>query len=109
VAALGLPETARKASPARWFTVVSQGNIERYMPPFTSLSEQERWDVVAFALSIHISPEVLEQGKALFESKCAGCPADPFTDQTRMSALSEDDLVKLVREAARAWPLLART
>jgi mono/diheme cytochrome c family protein len=97
VAALGLPQTARKASPARWFTVVSQGNIERYMPPFTSLSEQERWDVVAFALSMHISPEVLEQGKALFESKCAGCPTDPFTDQTRMSALSEDDLVKLVR------------
>lgn len=98
VAALGLPETARKASPARWFTVVSQGNIERYMPPFTSLSEPERWDVVAFALSMHISPAALEQGQAIFESKCADCPTDPFTDQKKMAALSEDDLARLVRE-----------
>lgn len=98
VAALGLPETARKASPARWFTVVSQGNIERYMPPFTSLSEKERWDVVAFALSLHATPAMLEQGKTIFETKCAGCATDFFTSQEKMAALSEDDLAKLIRE-----------
>jgi cytochrome c1 len=28
------------------------GNIENFMPPFASLSDQERWDVVAYALSL---------------------------------------------------------
>ena len=98
VAALGLPETARKASPARWFTVVSQGNIERYMPPFTSLSEKERWDVVAFVLSLHANPAMLEQGKTIFENKCTGCATDFFTSQEKMAVLSEDDLAKLIRE-----------
>jgi mono/diheme cytochrome c family protein len=98
VAALGLPQTARKASPARWFTMVSQGNLERFMPPFTSLSEQERWDVVAYALSLHTSPELIQQGRELFESNCAECSTGFFTDQANMSALSEDDLVRIIKE-----------
>lgn len=98
VAALGLPQVARPVTPARWYTVVSQGNIDRFMPPFTSLTEQERWDVVAYSLTLHTSPGVLEQGRALFDSLCAGCPVTAFTDQVKMSSLSEDDLVRLVRE-----------
>ena len=43
VPAFALPETARKASPAAWYTMVSQGNLDRFMPPFLSLSEQDRW------------------------------------------------------------------
>ena len=104
VAALGLADTAREASPARWFTVVSQGNIERYMPPFTSLSEQERWDVVAYALSLHTPADSLAKGKSLFEQKCAGCPTAPFTDQQKMAALSEDDLARLVRQGGDGLP-----
>jgi mono/diheme cytochrome c family protein len=98
VAALGLPEAARPASPARWFTVVSQGNIERYMPPFTSLLARDRWDVVGYALSLHAAPEMLQQGKALFEQNCSGCDAGFFKDQEKMAALSEDDLARMVRE-----------
>src|SRR5829696_3186827 len=32
VPAFGLPEIARPASPAQWYMVVTQGNIERFMP-----------------------------------------------------------------------------
>jgi mono/diheme cytochrome c family protein len=98
VAALGLPGTALKASPARWYTMVSQGNLDRFMPPFSSLSNQERWDVVAYALSLHTTPEQIQQGRELFESNCADCITDFFTDQETMAALSEDDLAKLIRE-----------
>ena len=49
VAALGLPEVASQASPADWFLTVTLGNMDNFMPPFNSLSEQERWDVVAYA------------------------------------------------------------
>src|SRR5687768_16801598 len=33
VSALGLLEVARPASPAQWYTVVTRGNMERFMPP----------------------------------------------------------------------------
>jgi mono/diheme cytochrome c family protein len=104
VAALGLPDIARKASPARWFTVVSQGNLDRFMPPFTSLSDQQRWDVVAYALSLHVTADQLAQGKALFESNCAGCSTAFFSNQENMAALSEDDLVQLIKNGGTVVP-----
>lgn len=91
VAAFALPETARKASPAKWFTVVSQGNMDRFMPPFTSLSDQERWDVVAYALTLHTTPEQIEAGKSLYETNCAECHADGFT-QEKMASLSAENI-----------------
>lgn len=103
VAAFALPETARKASPAAWYRVVSQGNLDRFMPPFTSLSEQERWDVVAYTLTLHTSPDQLERGRALFEADCAGCAAR-FEDQESMAALSADDLVRIIRDGEGDLP-----
>jgi mono/diheme cytochrome c family protein len=103
VAALGLPDTARKASPAAWFGIVTQGNIQNFMPPFASLSDQERWDVVAYALTLHITPAQLETGKALFEANCdAGCAAK-FTDLNSMSALSENDIAAMIKNGEGAF------
>lgn len=96
VAAFALPETALKASPANWFITVSQGNIERFMPPFNSLSEQEKWDVVSYALTLHTNPEQFELGKSLFESNCADC-AEKFSSQEMMAALSANDLVRIIK------------
>ena len=98
VPAFGLPEIARPASLAQWYTVVTQGNMERFMPPFASLSDQERWDVVAYAMTLHITEAEFEQGKELFESNCATCPVEFFRDQTRMSELSEVELARIVRQ-----------
>ncbi len=104
VAPLGLPEFAAKASPARWFTVVTQGNLDRFMPPFASLSEQQRWDVVAYAFTLHTTPAQLEEGKALFEANCAGCSTAPFTSQEKMAALTENDLANIVRQGEGEIP-----
>src|SRR5690606_14889645 len=97
VPALGLPEIARPASPARWYTVVTQGNIERFMPPFASLNDQERWDVVAYVMTLHFSDEEIIRGEQLFEENCAGCPIAFFQDQKTMSALSDIELAGIVR------------
>jgi mono/diheme cytochrome c family protein len=97
VAALGLPATAQKALPSAWYTMVTQGNLERFMPPFASLSDQERWDVVAYALTLHTTPDQIKLGKAL----CADC-AQFFSSQKMMSALSENDLVDLIKNGAGA-------
>jgi len=98
VPAFGLPETARSASLAQWYTIVTRGNIKRFMPPFTSLSDQERWDVAAYAMTLHITQEEIEEGKQLFEKNCADCSIDFFKDQSKISSLSEVDLARIVRQ-----------
>lgn len=108
VAALGLPETARKASPAKWYTTVTQGNLDRFMPPFLSLDDQERWDVVAYAYTLHTTAEQIETGKALFEENCADC-AKTFSNQEMMSALSADQIVRMIKEGAGDVPAFGST
>ena len=103
VAALALPETAHKANPSAWFTMVSQGNLDRFMPPFVSLSEQERWDVVSYAFTLHTTTQQVELGKSLFEENCTDC-AKVFSNQEMMAALSPDQVVKMIKEGAGDVP-----
>lgn len=98
VKAFGLPEIARPASPEQYYTTVTRGNMARFMPPFNSLSDQERWDVVAYVLTLHTTPEQIDQGKSLFETNCANCSIDFFRNQEKMSKLSAVELARLVRE-----------
>lgn len=98
VKAFGLPEIARPASPEQYYTTVTRGNIERLMPPFNSLNDQERWDVVAYVLTLHTTPEQIEQGASLFEANCANCATDFFQNQAKMSHLSAVELARLVHE-----------
>jgi mono/diheme cytochrome c family protein len=106
VAALGLPEVAAQASPADWYHAVTNGNIENFMPPFASLSSQERWDVVAYALSLSATSEQISQGEQLFEENCADCPTDFFTDQEKMAALSTNELTDLLAGGGEGLPSL---
>jgi mono/diheme cytochrome c family protein len=102
VSPLGDPEFARQSTPARWYTQVTQGNLERFMPPFNSLSDRERWDVVAYAYSLSAPQEIVSQGDSLYQENCAGChgetgqgdgseaaglstPPTDFTDQAWMA------------------------
>lgn len=100
VAALGLPQVARAAAPVDWYTMVTRGNIERFMPPFVSIGEQERWDVVAYALSLHTDEETIGRGKELFETNCANCPLDFFQNQETMASLSADEIVALLKNGS---------
>lgn len=96
VAALGLPDFAQNAVPSAWYLMVTQGNLERFMPPFASLNDQERWDVVSYALTIHTKPEQITQGQSLFETNCADC-AKIFSNPEMMSGLSENDLIQIMK------------
>ena len=108
VPALGLADTARSDSLAQWFTTVSQGNLDRFMPPFVGdLSDQDRWDVVAYALTLHTKPDQIAQGKALFDSNCSNC-ADKFTDQKMMAALSENDIIRIIKNGQGAIPAFGK-
>ncbi len=109
VPALGLPEVARKASPADWFLVVTLGNMQKFMPAFNSLDEQQRWDVVAYAQSLSVPAEQISLGAQLFAEKCADCPTDAFSDQKKMAALSTEDLVNLLATGGEGIPALGAT
>jgi mono/diheme cytochrome c family protein len=110
VPALGSPEKANAATPANWFLTVTLGNMQNFMPPFSNkLSDQERWDVVAYALSLSTTSEQISQGERLFKQNCANCPTDLFTDQEKMAALSTDELVKLLDEGGEGLPALGET
>jgi hypothetical protein len=67
------------------------------MPPFTSLSDQERWDVVAYAMTLHTTQDEIEKGRELFEANCANCSTEFFRDQAKMSALNEVELARIIK------------
>ncbi len=70
---LGDPSLAQGVRPVEWYQIVTEGNLERFMPPFRSLDERQRWDVVAYAMTLSMRPEVLEEGRQVYESACQDC------------------------------------
>jgi mono/diheme cytochrome c family protein len=78
--------------------------MDRLMPPFASLNDQERWDVVAYAMSLHTTEEQVAQGEELFESNCVDCSTDFFKDQNKMSKLSEVELARIVKQGNESVP-----
>lgn len=74
VANLAEPGRARAATPMDWYEVVTAGRLQRLMPPFSgSLSVQQRWDAVAYALALSIGPESIADGRRLYDRRCATC------------------------------------
>jgi mono/diheme cytochrome c family protein len=70
---LGDFEFAREARPIDWYGVVTEGRMDRFMPPFSSLSDSQRWDVVAYALSLSYPTETRQAGAELYSEFCAAC------------------------------------
>jgi mono/diheme cytochrome c family protein len=106
-APLGQADFARQAAPSQWYTAVTVGNLDRFMPPFSSLSDGERWAVAGYALSLGVSADQVAQGEALYEAECAGChgPDGPGLDLTPGRQLvdrSMADLYHTLTEGAGA-------
>jgi LPXTG-motif cell wall-anchored protein len=71
---LGSLEVARAARPVEWFSIVTTGNLEKLMPNFNnSLSDQQRWDVVAYAFTLSQSEPALKLGQAVYAQECQAC------------------------------------
>lgn len=115
VTPIGSPEVFRQAVPSQWFRVVTQGNLERFMPPFRSLSDRQRWDVVAYALSLGVPGRGLDQGAEIYQANCASCHGETgkgdgsaaaglavpdLTNQERMAGKSLNDLVQTISNGA---------
>ena len=73
VAPIGDPALARQSKPNEWYRIITDGNIERYMPPFVSLTERQRWDVVAYVYTLGSSSAQDKLGHELYQENCAAC------------------------------------
>jgi mono/diheme cytochrome c family protein len=104
VPAFGLAEVARPATLADWFTTVTRGRMDRFMPPFASLNDEQRWDVVAYAMSIHITDDQIAKGRQLFEANCKDCSTDFFKNLGKVATLSEVDLARIAHQGNESVP-----
>ncbi len=113
--ALSSPDIARQAVPAQWYTAVTQGKMDQYMPPFSSLTDSQRWDVVSYAYSLSLPAQEISQGAGLYTEKCANChgasgkgdgpdaaslsPAPPdFTQQQYAAQKSSQDFYQAISQ-----------
>jgi mono/diheme cytochrome c family protein len=107
------PQLARLASPSDWYQVVTRGRMNRFMPPFQSLNDEQRWDVVAYALSLSVSQDELGRGQALFEQHCQSCHIEGaeesdelahFLQSEGWASSSLQDLYRLISEGQEEMP-----
>ena len=119
VTAVGSADVARQATPADWYTQVTRGNLDRFMPPFGSLSDSQRWDVVAYAFSLSMPAETVAQGEQLYKANCAGCHGETgkgdgedaagltvpdLTSQAGMAERSAADFYQVISQGAEGMP-----
>jgi mono/diheme cytochrome c family protein len=117
VAAIGSAELARKSTPADWFGIVTNGKLESFMPPFSgSLSDGQRWDILAYVYTLSETPAAVATGGQLYDQNCASChgksgkgdgpnatgqdaagqPSWDFTDQAAMAQKTNEDIYQAI-------------
>lgn len=68
------PTSARAQTPEMWFSTITNGRLEKLMPPWrNALSEDERWAVALYTYTMSYTPEQLEAGALIWERECAEC------------------------------------
>lgn len=108
---VGSVSVAQYASPIQWFTIITHGNMQALMPPFSNLSDQERWDIVAYLYTLSASPEIVEQGESLFMENCAQCHGEDrsqgvvdLSDPVFLSQSSADNLIQTIAQGHEIMP-----
>ncbi len=108
VARIGASNVANLASPLAWYSIILQGNIDRFMPPFSgSLNPEDVWDVIAYTYTFSTDAETVSTGSQVFADTCASCHGPEGTgganpgaadllDAERMVLLSVDDIVQKI-------------
>jgi mono/diheme cytochrome c family protein len=120
VPAVGAAELARQVTPAEWFRIITQGNMERFMPPFIGLPDDQRWDLVAYLLSLSAPPANIARGAELYQANCvrchgrqgqgdgpdaAGLALPDFTNQEFMAGKSAIDFFQAITNGSSNMPI----
>ncbi|TEU01504.1 MAG: c-type cytochrome [Anaerolineales bacterium] len=112
---LGDPAFASSVLPYDWYLTVTQGRMERFMPPFVNLSDAQRWDVVAYALSLSVSSDQLERGEVIYQETCTDCHGErgdalaPGVDLRDVALFTDnalDDYYTVITQGKGSMPAL---
>ena len=108
VPAIGTFDVSMMASPIEWFSMVTLGNLNSFMPPFSgSLDEQDRWDVLSYIYGFSLDESILTDGENVYLENCSAChgvegrgdgpdsdDAADFTDAEKMVNISAVEIVQ---------------
>ncbi|HEX2905288.1 MAG TPA: cytochrome c [Phototrophicaceae bacterium] len=93
------PATTQELTPLAWFNIITNGKLERLMPPWRdALTEEERWAVAMYTYSLHYQPEQFAAGESLWTEQ-AQINITPLP-QADMVQLTDNALVATVAESA---------
>jgi len=94
------PAQMADQTPLDYFSIITNGNLAQLMPPWSSLSETDRWAVTMLTYTLHYSSDLLDNGAQIVEdneivtliSEAYGDPEDPQT----LLAISENALIDTI-------------
>lgn len=106
------PTSARSQYPKQWFDTITNGKLDKLMPPWKdALTEQQRWDVALYTYTLHYTEDQFALGKILF-ADCAEChgeqgrgdgpessaqrPAKDLTSQADIVTLSDQSMHQMI-------------
>ncbi len=105
-------------TPQDYFEIVTNGKLERLMPPWiNALSEAERWAVSLYTYTLSYDADQIALGQEIYARECAGCHGENglgdgpdmvvssrstgnLTDQEKMITLSDDAIYTIIAEGA---------
>lgn len=68
------PATIWPTSPADYFHTAKYGRLEKLMPPWgNSLTDEQIWQAISYARSLHTTPGIVSAGGDLYAQECATC------------------------------------
>jgi len=96
------------------FSVTKTGRMARMMPPWSNrLTDQQIWDAVGYAWTLHTSPTEIAMGQAVYDQQCAAChgpdgkgkpPARDLTDFGWTSTISQKTWADLLSAGRGTMP-----
>ena len=102
-APIGNKDFAKDKKPIDWFEIITNGNIENFMPGFQSLDDRERWNVTAYLLTLSSTYNESEIQK-VFKENCESCHAignsagiSDFSDFGQLIDQSQNEIVGLIQ------------
>jgi mono/diheme cytochrome c family protein len=100
-------EAVRARTPLEYFTIITNGNLERLMPPWRdALTEDERWAVALYSYTLHYADADLAGGRERFEATYGDALPAALT-QERLASLSDAALAQVFARGDSATDIAA--
>jgi mono/diheme cytochrome c family protein len=105
------PDLARTTTPQKWYGMITNGKLDRMMPPWQTLSDAERWNLVSYLYTLSTPPNQIESGRKVYESNCQSCHGSngkggvpevkvDFTNQSSIVKKSNNDLFESISKVS---------